>query len=92
MSSKYDPGLKKKSVDFLFVGNSEVLVNIKFDCNSFFKIYKKNALVFYFHFSVYINTHFFRRSYSYLSCNKSSEHNFLPIHNLSGFWIVIKFG
>lgn len=44
MSSKYDPGLKKKSVDFLFVGNSEVLVNIKFDCNSFFKIYKKKML------------------------------------------------
>lgn len=48
MSSKYDPGLKKKSVDFLFVGNSEVLVNIKFDCNSFFKIYKKKCSSFLF--------------------------------------------
>lgn len=40
MSSKSDSGLNKMC-GFLFVGNLEVLINIKFDCNSFFKFYKK---------------------------------------------------
>lgn len=83
MSSKSDSGLKKMC-GFLFVGNSEVLINIKFNCNSFFKFYKKCFSFLFSFLSILIKFHFFFIDTTVIfSCNTYLEHNFLPIHNLS---------
>ena len=53
-------------MDFLFVGNSEVLVNIKFDCNSFFKIYKNIILItFSQYLSAYLIIYFVIQEYEF---------------------------